>query len=203
MSQTENPVAREVAVKKADAVLRLVYGEVYAPGVPDSQGDVMTAEEIRKMAHGFVSAGLVNAIDEEHNQTESGTVVVESFIARKGDPDFIEGAWVLGVRCPQDVWERVEKGELNGFSFDGFGERHPTIVTMDIPDRLSGQTTKNHEHEHTFVVKYDKDGVFLGGQTDEVDGHWHIIKRGTVTETSGAAPHAHRFSFVEAISANH
>ena len=42
---------------------------------------------------------------------------------------------------------------------------------------------------------YDEDGKFLGGKTDVVEGHFHIIKRGTVTEDS--LGHKHRFSHVE------
>jgi Putative phage serine protease XkdF len=35
---------RAIAIKKADEELQVVWGEVYAPGIPDSQDDFMTAE---------------------------------------------------------------------------------------------------------------------------------------------------------------
>jgi hypothetical protein len=44
----EPPLDR--AFKKADDELQVVYVEIYSPGVPDSQNDFMTKDEIRWMA---------------------------------------------------------------------------------------------------------------------------------------------------------
>lgn len=188
-----------VSVKKIDAEQQLVYGEVYAPGFPDSQGDFMTAESIQRMAHEFLRKGLVDKIDLHHTQVESGCYVVESFIARAGDPDFIPGSWVLGVKVPDpEVWALVKSGELNGFSFDGEGYRVETVLEIDMPDAIEGETVEVNGHKHTFVVRYDQEGNFLGGVTGPgPDGHVHKILRGTVTETTD--DHAHRFSFVEGV----
>lgn len=188
-----------VSVKKIDAEQQLVYGEVYAPGFPDSQGDFMTAESIQRMAHEFLRKGLVDKIDLHHTQVESGCYVVESFIARADDPDFIPGSWVLGVKVPDpEVWALVKSGELNGFSFDGEGYRVETVLEIDMPDAIEGETVEVNGHKHTFVVRYDQEGNFLGGVTGPgPDGHVHKILRGTVTETTD--DHAHRFSFVEGV----
>ena len=188
-----------VSVKKVDEEQQLVYGEVYAPGFPDSQGDFMTAETIQKMAHEFMRKGLVDKIDLHHSQVESGCYVVESFIARADDPVFIPGAWVLGVKVPDpDVWALVKSGELNGFSFDGEGFRVETVLEIDMPDYIEGETVDVLGHSHSFFVRYDRDGTFLGGRTGPgPDGHVHKILRGTVTETT--EDHAHRFSFVEGV----
>lgn len=188
-----------VSVKKIDAEQQLVYGEVYAPGFPDSQGDFMTAESIQRMAHEFLRKGLVDKIDLHHTQVESGCYVVESFIARADDPDFIPGSWVLGVKVPDpEVWALVKSGELNGFSFDGEGYRVETVLEIDMPDAIEGETVEERGHVHTFVVRYDQEGNFLGGVTGPgPDGHVHKILRGTVTETTD--DHAHRFSFVEGV----
>src|SRR4051812_1507718 len=86
-----------VDIKKTDDERQLVYGEVYIPMVPDTHGDFMTAPNIEKAAHDFLRRGNVKSIDTEHNLDDNGSEVVESFIARSGDPDFIEGAWVVGV----------------------------------------------------------------------------------------------------------
>ena len=93
---TATNVAR-FSLRKCDEELQIVYGEVYAPGFPDSQGDFMTAESIREMAHEFMRKGLVDKIDLNHTQVESGCYVVESFIARDDDTVFIPNSWVLGV----------------------------------------------------------------------------------------------------------
>ena len=188
-----------IPIKKLDQDEQIVFGEVYAPGFPDSQGDFMSADEIKKMAYNFLQKGLVSNIDTNHSQTPNGSFVVESFIAREGDPIFIPGSWVLGVKVPDAAtWQLVTSGELNGFSLDGFGVRTPTRFSIEMPELLKGETMAERNHAHQFVVKYDQDGNFLGGYTNPAnDGHVHQIVRGTVTEPSQG--HVHRFSFVEGV----
>lgn len=189
-----------VAIKKTDAELQIVWGEVYAPGFPDSQGDFMTPETIRDMAYGFMQKGDLTAIDTNHSREKNGSYIVESFIAREDDPTFIPGSWVLGVRVPDnDTWDLVKSGELNGFSIDGFGVRVDTTIEIDMPETLTGKTDLAADgHDHLFYVKFDEDGNFLGGHTSSgPDGHVHLIKRGTCTEDQNG--HNHRFSFVEGV----
>lgn len=79
----------------------------------------MTAEDIKKLAHRALKLDLAVIIDTQHDNVPNGSYPVESFIARSGDPDYTEGAWVMGVKVPDDAtWEKVLKGELNGFSFE-------------------------------------------------------------------------------------
>jgi hypothetical protein len=196
---TDNAIS--IAIKKADEDQRLVYGEVYAPDKLDSQNDFMTAETIRKMGHEFLANARVLNVDTNHDRVPNGSVVVESFIARDGDPDFIPGSWVVAVYVPSDdVWAMVKSGELNGFSLDGTGVRVATEVTLILPDVMKGRTSKHEDddHDHEFVVWYDGDGNLIGGMTDAgPDGHKHEILRGTVTENSNG--HNHRFSYLETV----
>ncbi len=102
---------RAIAIKKTDEELQVVCGEVYAPGIPDSQDDFMTAGAIRDMAWDFMRKGALSKIDVQHDRKESGSYVVESFVARDDDSVFIPGAWVLGVRVPDPaVWRMVKSG---------------------------------------------------------------------------------------------
>lgn len=189
-----------IPFKKTDDDEQIVYGEVYAPNVPDSQGDFMTAETIKAMAHEFMKNGFVSKVDLNHSQEESGSYIVESFIARADDTVFIPDSWVVGVKIPDVAhWELVKSGELNGFSLDGFGVRVPKVLEFDLPDYLIGETDEVEAHKHKFFVKYDESGNFLGGMTDAgPDGHIHPILRGTITEAVNG--HGHRFSFVEGFS---
>lgn len=177
---------------------RIVWAEVYAPMIPDSDGEYMDAESIRKMAYQFMEQMKLDQIDKQHtNELSTGAHVVESFIARKGDPVFIEGAWVVGVHIPDDEdWDKVKKGEINGFSIEAFVKKTQMDVTVEIPPVIQGTTMKAEDgHTHKFYVAYNEDGAFLGGRTDVVEGHSHVIKRGTVTEQ--ANDHSHRFSHVD------
>lgn len=186
-----------VEIKKADADQQIVYGEVYIPEVPDAHGEFMTSETIQKMAHEFLRNLRVHNIDTEHDNIENGSYVIESFIARKGDPDFIEGAWVVGVKIVDtEVWGKVRKGELNGFSIQAKVLKTPREVEVEVPEYVQGGTEDAADgHNHTFTVYFSEDGRFMGGSTDVVAGHSHDIKRGTVTEL--ADDHSHRFAFVE------
>lgn len=184
------------SLMKTDEELRIVWAEVYIPDIPDSQGDFMSATEIRKTAHSFISKGIPQNIDLEHDEHPHGCAVVESFIVRKDDPDFIEGAWVVGVHVPDDdLWEQVTKGEINGFSMSGTGHREEATIKMEIPENLTGATDAVNGHTHTFTVHLDKSGMLESGETSEVDGHSHKIVKGTVTEDADG--HNHRFSFVD------
>lgn len=192
--------ATTVQFSKFDSDKRIAYGEVYAPDVPDSHGEYMCAGTIETAAHRFLSSGRVNAIDTEHDLQDNGTVVVESFIARKGDPDFTPGAWVLGVLIPEDQWEQVLKGEIGGFSMFGSGIREDRVIEVEIPDDgiVKGETYDCDGHTHRYYLQFDEQGAFLGGVTDEAEGHTHVIRKGTVTEQSGEGDlaHRHRFNFL-------
>jgi hypothetical protein len=184
------------SIVKTDSLLQVVFAELYAPDIVDSQRDFMTRDEIRKSCWGFMKSGR-NEIDVEHDGVVTTCAVVESFIARDDDPVFVPGSWVLGVHVPEtELWGRIVKGELNGLSMDAVGLRTPTQIEMEIPSTVTGETVTSDGHGHAFAVQFGPDGTFLSGATEPAeDGHWHLIKRGTVTEKSRG--HAHRFSFVE------
>lgn len=195
----------EIAIAKIDEEQQLVYGEVYIPLVPDSHGDFMTAEDIEKMAHGFSKKGAVRAVDTEHNLKENGSEIVESFIARDGDPDFIEGAWVLSVHVTDpDVWALIKNGELNGFSMFGKGKTEERVLEIEIPDSglVKGEVIETNDHTHAYAIKFDEQGNFLGGETGPGGGdkHKHQITRGTITDPSGQDDHVHKYSFLEALA---
>lgn len=197
-------------IKKFDDELQIVWGEVYIPNLPDSQGDYMTADEIRKAAYNFAAQGRLDQIDRMHDQdTDScDAVAVETFIARKGDPVFIEGAWVIAVHVRDpEVWAAVKRGDFNGFSMEGAAVRTQKQFDLDLPDEIQGRTSSDNDHDHAFVVRFSDQGEFLGGETSADPDptvsppaiHSHSIQRGTVTERAGVAPHTHRYSISEAI----
>lgn len=112
-------IEKSIPIKKYDKMKKIVYGEVYVPDEVDTQGDFMSKEEIEKMAHRFLME--CRQMDQEHNEIPGVAVPVESFIAREGDPDFKEGAWVLAVKVlDEELWGRIMSGEITGYSFQGY-----------------------------------------------------------------------------------
>jgi hypothetical protein len=183
-----------VTFAKLDPRKQIAIGAVYEPGIVDSQGDFMTAEVIEKMAHDFMRGGRMKAVDEEHNLSETGACIVESFIAREGDPDFPAGSWVAAVHIPdKNLWAKVEGGQINGFSVFGSGRREERTVEIDVPDDgvLKGETFGD-DHRHSFALRFAPTGEFTGGDTDEQGGHTHKIVGGTITEPAEDG-HVHRF----------
>lgn len=193
-------MSQKLKVGKAEEVeLRMVWGEVYAPDRPDSQNEFMRADTIQKMAWDFIRDGRQCQIDFMHDNkvvSKRQLAIVESFIAREGDPDFIPGAWVIGMHIPDDqMWLAVKSGKINGFSLEALVTRHEQQAELSIPPVVTGKTSKFEQHEHTFMVEYDHVGDFVGGKTNFVDGHFHEIVAGTHTQT--AKGHSHRFSSVD------
>lgn len=120
-------VERRVEFAKVDQAKRIVYGEVYVPNVRDAHGHWMSAEEIEKMAHNFMQKLRVYQVDKQHDSEPDEGVIVESFIAREGDPDFTPGAWVVATKIlNEETWQAILKGEITGYSMAG--------VAMLIPD---------------------------------------------------------------------
>jgi len=182
---------------------RLVLAEVYSPLHVDTDNEAMTADEIEKTAYAFLASGKVRRIDVQHDKKESGCLVVESFLARKSDPDgFIEGSWVLGVKVlPDDLWQKVLSGELNGFSFMAAVEREPRKVVVRVARKMLGETEMSAKgllppHFHEMELDFGPDGRLNPGQeTDESFGHRHIVNRATATEKS--LEHSHRIILIE------
>ena len=172
---------------------RTIEGLVYEPNVLDTYGEMMLADDIAKMAHRFLSQLTLKAtIDTNHDETPNGSYPIESFLARKGDPDYAEGAWVLKVRVPEDdVWSRIKNGDLNGFSFQALVYKMAAVVEIEVEVDTFTETEEVEDHKHLLWIELDEDGVVVGGRTSTVNGHAHEVLTGTVTER--AFGHVHRF----------
>lgn len=176
---------------------RVVFAEVLVPGVANVFGDFWTVEAIKEAAYMFMETGF--GIDLEHDNVDvTGPVrVVESFLVREGDPDFIVGSWVVGMRIHDDtIWQAILDNELNGYSYEAVvSQLSATISVVDNgvrtgltePDLLDG-------HTHYFMVKVDATNRPTAGGTSETNGHSHAITVHTLTNE--AAGHTHRYNLV-------
>lgn len=187
---------------QVDEYKRIVYSEVYAPMRPDVDNMYMTAEDIENMAHNFLAEGLTHSIDVQHNNVlVEGARVVESFIARDGDPVFIPGAWVVGVRVlDDDIWQDILDGKINGFSVEAIVFLEESEVRLaDTENTIVGHTSIDLGHSHKFVALYDENGTLIGGETDTVEGHMHYIAVSTLTRKAAkdGILHHHTFASVE------
>lgn len=188
-------ISASYRISKFDKDEMLVTGQVYAPDTIDSHGHFMTASELKRVAHQFMADGLQTSIDVQHNNKTVDAVIVESFIARKGDPDFEEGSWVATVKInDKDVWKAVKNGEINGYSFEILTYRDDVYVEVEYQSWYYGWTDPDphDKHTHPFIVRMDANGEIAWGKTGPgSDGSpAHYIKTSNITEKSGG--HTHR-----------
>ena len=190
----------ECLIRRTDDELQIVYGEVYAPNVPDVHGEFMTPVEVRKMAHRFMEKQSLDVVDTNHDNQKNASHIVESWVLAEDESDsiYLPGAWVIGMHVPDpEVWQSIKKGEINGFSLEALVHLKEQVIEIDIPDRVHGVTAEANGHTHGFEVRFDVEGNFLGGAARTEDGHSHEILRGTVTEEANG--HTHRYSIMEQV----
>jgi hypothetical protein len=186
-----------ITIRKVDNEEQVVIGEVYAPYVIDSHGEMMLPEDVKKLAYRFLLEKKTDRIDIMHNNKAIKAAMVESYIAKAGDPDFAEGAWVLAVKIFDDkVWADIKAGKLNGYSLEAMVYKQEAEVIYDYLPIHYGFTEENDGHFHAFLVEVDKTGCVIGGYTSEEEDsegnfHDHSVLAGTATEKSNE--HAHRY----------
>lgn len=117
---------RYAAILKADAEKRLVFGVISEPDTVDLQGDVLSREEIARMARNFVE--YVREFRDRHTSRKVKVEIVRSWIAEKDEWMYGQlvkaGSWLLLVRVLDDeVWGKIKAGVYRAFSIGGRGIR--------------------------------------------------------------------------------
>lgn len=161
----------EVLVVKADQ--RLVYGVVLQPGIPDSQGDTLTAAEIEKAAHEYLVTSRKQ--DLQHSEQAALIDVVESYVAASdlevGGRPVLKGAWVMASRINDDaIWAAVQKDEITGYSIGGTAVRtrksdqhkneEPNVIDQATQDRIKQLETENTDLKGRLDAAVEKSSTY-------------------------------------------
>lgn len=194
-------MARTIIQRTDGGFEQYVMAELLIPDTPNVYGDITTRDAIREAAFEFARQGY--QLDVNHDQIDrKGLVVVESFIARAGDPDFIEGAWVIGMRIlDNDLWQQVLDGELNGFSYEAEVSMLEITIENLTNRQVSGVTEPDplDGHTHDYLVILDPLNRPISGGTGVTNGHSHRIVSHTITERAssfGGSDHLHRYQVI-------
>ena len=141
-------IEKAIAIRKADAAKRMVYGVVYAPESVDADGHVASAAEIEKAMHGFMQDARVGQIDTNHDEQVGVGYVAESWLVKADEsgavvdalfPEEPAGTWAVGIKVADDAsWAKVEKGELGGLSLAGVA----TLEARRSPKQMPRQTAR-------------------------------------------------------------
>lgn len=165
-------------ILKSEAETHYITGIVYEPMVEDTDKNYMTAAEIAKAEKYFTENS--GSIDIQHSfETEENVSVVESWITKCdcsiNGKEVKKGTWLMTVKVEDDdIWDKVEKGEITGFSMGGVGKYSDEDVDLsDITD------------DETSVEKAEKKSLFV--KLANAFGY-DCVKKGEVTDrfTSGA-----------------
>ena len=181
---------------------RVVFAEMIIPNVLNVFNDLHTPESVKEFAYGFAKAGIGSAIgiDIDHDNVDrsDSIKVVEYFIARAGDPDFIEGAWVVAMWIGDDaIWQRILDGDINGFSYEAMTSMLEVEVEVETEREVEGTTEPaiDDGHVHDWWVTVDENGRVIEGGTTFVDGHNHDIVVHSYTEMTD--DHNHRYNILK------
>lgn len=113
-------------IVKTNSENHYVTGIVYEPMTEDSHGDYMEEAEIIKAAYYFAKNG--DKVDLQHSfEPLDGAAVVENWVAKAdfkiGEEEIRKGSWLMTVEVTDtEIWDKIEKGEITGFSMGGVGE---------------------------------------------------------------------------------
>lgn len=126
------------SIEKADSARHEVFGyasvvEVDGEPIVDRQGDFISQQEIENAAYNFVlesrKGGHQHKRDEGDNPFHVSNMI-ESFVItdekveKMGLPANTPRGWWVGFKIHDDeTWDKVEKGEVTGFSIHGKGKR--------------------------------------------------------------------------------
>jgi hypothetical protein len=119
-------VKNDVTIVTKNAKKRLVTGLVMEPDELDTQDEYASSEVIEQAAHNYLVKS--RAVGVQHAQQNPHCFVVESWVAPVSltieGRKIKQGSWMMTVKVSDDeTWNKVEKGELTGFSIGGLAEK--------------------------------------------------------------------------------
>lgn len=118
-----------IKTKEEKYALGIVLEPLKEMGQVDAQNDLYSAEEVKKAAHLFMEEFANMGV--QHTELANSRIrILETWIQR--DDAVIEGVtvtkgtWLMAVKFIDDeLWEKVKKGEITGFSIGGKASRTP------------------------------------------------------------------------------
>ncbi len=147
-------IRETITISKIDTPQRLAFGWasiIEENGIPvvDSQGDIISEDELEKAAYSF--AEDCRKAGELHTTIGVGELV-ESFVFTKAKQDALgidlgKVGWWVGFRLSPEVFAKVADGTYRAFSIGGVGQRvtinksaSPARTARSFAEVLTGRT---------------------------------------------------------------
>lgn len=162
----ENFVAlnkHEVLLKEVDSEKRILMGAALVPNKQIYRRNDKTDEEyyiyfsedtVRKASELFFKKSNHHNATLEHNEKVDGTYITESWIVEDSKKDksalygldLPKGSWVVSMKIDNDeIYEKAKKGEVKGFSIEGyFADKYDlnTETLEDLEERFTVEELK-------------------------------------------------------------
>lgn len=138
MPSAEGTVHKELAIAKIDAAKKQIYAYALVPEKEDRQGDIVSKEDVEAAKNSFFrNLALRNqkgsGIGGQHQVFEGigypigGDIDLDGSYGRMlgiAAEKCIPGGWLLGIQVTdEEVWKKVEAGEITGISIGCLAER--------------------------------------------------------------------------------
>lgn len=158
MKDSDNKVKKSSKIYKEpeEDNWETVYGPVMRPNDIDKDGDIAPAHDIRKAAHEFMAEGRVKQFDQDHDLNTGKGTLVESWILKEdkayqlpdGSSETIEeGSWMVGVKPNKEVKQRIENGEITGWSIFGQADKISLKQDAEFKNFNNASNVKNFKED--------------------------------------------------------
>lgn len=124
---------------------QIAYAAVLVPGEEDSDGEVVTKEKIEEAAHEWMQS--YRNVDLQHTLNNVAVPIESYLLPMEMEVDMAgvktvlpEGTWILASKVLDEAtWDRVEKGELTGYSVMGI--KRTTLETVSKSEDVALKKT--------------------------------------------------------------
>jgi hypothetical protein len=132
-SENSDPEISGPIVMK-NAAQRIAYAPVLVPGEKDSDGEIISAEKIEQVAHGWMESyrnvDLMHTLNNTGFPVESYILPMEMEVEAYGQKMKLPvGTWILASKLSEDAWAGVESGILTGYSVMGIKKAQLDMAT--------------------------------------------------------------------------
>ena len=162
---------------------RIVYSAVAIPGEPDSDGEILTPEEISHAAHAYLKDYRI--VDPEHvcalGACKEVGIPVESYITdsemsvKSYDGttlDLPRGTWVIGIEVTDDkIYKQIQTGQKTGVSLTAKradGVTKSRVLIRDLGPDWVARTVSIVQNPAVPKAKFFSKGIDNMTENDEV-----------------------------------
>ncbi len=140
VKKSKHEMTGPIVMKNASK--QIAYAAVLVPNEVDHDGDILSPERVEKAAHEWMLAyrniDLQHTLNNVAHPVESYILPMDMHVGKFKLP---KGTWILASQVQdKQTWERIEKGELTGYSVMGIRRTTLDDASMKSQDMVLKKT---------------------------------------------------------------